>query len=179
MTHEKQIFRTQRRVNWCDTDETGNVHFANYVRYMEETEYEFLRSVNLSVVISDEKGVIGFPRLRSQFEIKSPLQFEDIVHVNLTVDDNNGMRIRYRFELFCHARSELTRTPTESACDTDEQVTMKTTRSNGPSTESGSDEKFLSATGQFDVACCRFPPGEPPYAILIPKRIMERIPSTR
>src|SRR5213078_989612 len=43
------VFRTTRRVEFADTDMAGIVHFANFFRYMESAEHEFLRSHGLSV----------------------------------------------------------------------------------------------------------------------------------
>ena len=37
-------FRVQRRIEFCDTDMAGIVHFANFFRFMESAEVEFLRS---------------------------------------------------------------------------------------------------------------------------------------
>ena len=42
-------FRTTRRVEFADTDMAGIVHFANFFRYMEAAEVEFLRARGLSV----------------------------------------------------------------------------------------------------------------------------------
>ena len=42
--HVSQPFRTTRRVEFGDTDMAGIVHFANFFRYMESAETEFLRS---------------------------------------------------------------------------------------------------------------------------------------
>ena len=56
-------FSREHRVRWHETDASGYVHFANYVRYMEETEYDFLRSRGLKVHMNDDRGAIGFPRV--------------------------------------------------------------------------------------------------------------------
>ena len=45
------ILRTSRRVEFCDTDMAGIVHFANFFRWMESAEVEFLRSLGLSVAV--------------------------------------------------------------------------------------------------------------------------------
>lgn len=114
------------------------VHFANYVRYMEETEYEFLRSLGLSVVLQDERGVIGFPRKDAQFEISNAAQFDDPLTIRLS-GKNDGVSIKYEFEI--------------------------------------DREGVQVATGLFHVLCCRFPPGKPPFAILIPEFVMQKFES--
>lgn len=106
---------------------------------MEETEYAFLRSRGLSVVVSDERGIIGFPRVATEIEIESTACYDEELEIRLQVAGNDGVKIEYRFEI-----------------------------SRGP-------ERI--ATGYFAVACCRFPPGKPPRAILIPDFILERFAS--
>jgi YbgC/YbaW family acyl-CoA thioester hydrolase len=112
------------------------VHFANYIRMMEETEYAFLRSRDLSVVMNDRRGVIGFPRVSSEVQIQTPARFDDELEIGLEVVGNDGVVIDYRFEII-RAADAL-------------------------------------ASGRFRVACCRFPPGQPPRAILIPDFFQDR-----
>ncbi len=45
------LFRTSRRIEFADTDMAGLVHFANFFRFMEAAEVEFLGSRGLSVVM--------------------------------------------------------------------------------------------------------------------------------
>lgn len=138
MMNESNVrFLMTRRVRWRDTDDSGYVHFANYVRYMEETEYGFLRSVGLSVVLSDERGKIGFPRRSTSFQIDNPARFDDELKIGLTLREMDGVSLQYDFEIDCNSARV--------------------------------------ATGSFLVVCCRFPPGKPPYAILIPEFVMDRM----
>ena len=44
-----QVFKTERRVEFRDTDAAGIVHFSVFFAYMEQAEHEFLRSLGLSV----------------------------------------------------------------------------------------------------------------------------------
>ena len=57
------VFRTTRRIEFGDTDMAGIVHFANFFRFMESAECEFLRSRGLSVKLDWEGQAIGFPRV--------------------------------------------------------------------------------------------------------------------
>ena len=56
-------FRTQRRVEFCETDAAGIVHFAEFFPYMEQAEHAMLRHLGLSVVFHDDQGVISWPRI--------------------------------------------------------------------------------------------------------------------
>ncbi len=106
---------------------------------MEETEYAFLRSRGLSVVLEDDRGLIGFPRLHSELKILTPVTFEEELDVLIRLGDVDGKQVSYRFEI-TRARDQV-----------------------------------MVATGRFDVACCRFPDGELPYAILIPAWVEDKL----
>ncbi len=66
---------------------------------MEETEYAFLRSRGLSVVMPDRRGTLGFPRLQVSFQIHQPLRFEQTVEIHLRLVDLDGKQIVYEFEI--------------------------------------------------------------------------------
>jgi acyl-CoA thioester hydrolase len=92
-------FKYAREVRLVDTDTNGFAHFATYVRMMEETEYAFLRSRGLRVVLYDERGTMGFPRLNVQLEIHEPVAFEEQVEVTMRLMDIDGKQISYEFDL--------------------------------------------------------------------------------
>jgi len=92
-------FEYPREVRLVDTDLSGLVHFSAYVRMMEETEYAFLRSRGLSVKLTDDKGVMGFPRLHASIQIAQPLSFDQQVIVYLSLTEMDGKSIFYQFEI--------------------------------------------------------------------------------
>lgn len=98
------IFQFERTVRWRDTDASGFANMAAYITWMEETEYEFLRSRELSVVLSDEKGQIGFPRLNSQLKIVQPVQFNQKLRVTLQLVFFDGKQLAYQFQI--HIQNE-------------------------------------------------------------------------
>ena len=55
-------FRVSRRVEFCDTDMAGIIHFSNFFRYMEFAEVAFLRARGLSVAMTWGQEHLGFPR---------------------------------------------------------------------------------------------------------------------
>lgn len=66
---------------------------------MEETEYAFLRSRGLCVVLYDERGTMGFPRLNAGIKINHPLVFEQEVRVRLRLTEIDGKQISYEFDI--------------------------------------------------------------------------------
>ena len=63
----------------------GIVHFANFFRFMEETEHEFYRSLGFAGHFSGPRGTLGWPRLSARCDYRKPLRFEDVVEVHLLV----------------------------------------------------------------------------------------------
>lgn len=88
-----------RRIRFAETAADGHAYFATYIRLMEETEYAFLRSRGLRVVLKDDRGIIGFPRLTARINVEQPAVFEQIVTTRLELKGSDGKQIEYHFEL--------------------------------------------------------------------------------
>ena len=88
-----------RRIRRSETDSSGFAHFSTYVRLMEETEYGFLRSRNLCVVLQDDRGTIGFPRISVDFSVHQPARFDEQLLVILELTECDGKQISYHFEI--------------------------------------------------------------------------------
>ena len=131
-------FETTKTVRWVDTDASGMVHTSALIRMMEETEYAFLRSRGLSVVLTDGRGLMGFPRLSAAVSIENSVGFDAEVRVEIFLMVVDGKSVTYEFLI----RDK---------------------------------ENMTVATGKFVVAVCRFPRGEPPYAILTPEYVIEAL----
>ncbi len=101
MAHE---FRTRRRVEFAETDCAGIVHFANFLRYMEEAEHAFLRSLGMSV----HTDAIGFPRLGATFEYLRPARFEDVLDIHIWVKRKGRTSIVYN-AVFSRGGEEVAR----------------------------------------------------------------------
>ena len=98
MTHE---FRTQRLVQFAETDMAGIAHFTNYLRYMEEAEHEYLRSRGLSVVMHDEKGSFGFPKMSARCDFARPVKHEQLLDITVSITADDGKTITYDCEFHC------------------------------------------------------------------------------
>ncbi len=91
-------FRTTRRIEFCDTDMAGIVHFANFFRFMESAEVEFLRSRGLSVRLAWEGQQIGFPRVSATCDYVKPATFEEVLEIAVTIDRIGTKSVTYGFE---------------------------------------------------------------------------------
>src|SRR5919197_4687029 len=91
-------FRTTRRVEFADTDMAGIVHFANFFRYMEAAEVEFLRSLGLSVAMAYGEEKLGFPRVAASCDYLRPARFQDLLDVAVTIQKIGRKSVTYGFE---------------------------------------------------------------------------------
>jgi len=86
-----------RRVEFCETDMAGIVHYSNFFRYMEVAEHEFFRSLGFSVVTRQVDPPVGWPRVHAECDYQQPLQFEDEVEIHLVVSEKKSKSLKYVF----------------------------------------------------------------------------------
>jgi YbgC/YbaW family acyl-CoA thioester hydrolase len=109
------LFRTKRRIEFADTDMAGIVHFANFFRFMEAAEVEFLRSRGLSVALAWEGVAIGFPRVSASCDYLRPARFEDVLEVTVAVQKVGRKSVTYAFEFF-NGKELIARGKISSVC---------------------------------------------------------------
>lgn len=97
-------YETTRRIEFSDTDMAGISHFTNFFRLMEEAEHEFLRSIGLDVVLEDERGKLGFPKLLAHCEFKQPALYGDELQIQVSAEIQDGKSINYQMEITRDAR---------------------------------------------------------------------------
>lgn len=91
-------FLTTRRVEFGDTDMAGIVHFANFFRYMEAAETDFLRARSLSVAWDRAGERYGFPRVSVACDFVRPARFEDVLTIAVTVEKVGTKSVSYRHD---------------------------------------------------------------------------------
>lgn len=84
----------RRRVQWIDTDAAGIWHHSTVARWAEEAEAELHRQVG---IIDQTFGAT--PRVVVEFEFRSPLRFDDVVDVTITVAKLGRSSITYLIEV--------------------------------------------------------------------------------
>jgi acyl-CoA thioester hydrolase len=82
--HPSLVF--QRRVEFCETDAAGIVHFSAFFQYMEQAEHALLRHLGLSVLMHDEEGTISWPRVNVHCDFLDAVKFEHLLEVAVRVD---------------------------------------------------------------------------------------------
>jgi acyl-CoA thioester hydrolase len=99
-------YRSQRRVEFRDTDAAGIAHFSAFFNYMEEVEHEFLRSRGLSVITRDANAVLSWPRVSAHCDFQGAVRFEDVLDVELSVDRIGKKSVTYHF-VFHHQGQQV------------------------------------------------------------------------
>lgn len=90
-------FKLIRRVEFCETDMAGIVHYSNFFRYMESAEHAFYRSLGFSVTLAKEGGIKGLPRVHASCDYRAPLRCEDEVEIHLIVREKRAKTLTYDF----------------------------------------------------------------------------------
>ena len=100
-------FITRRRVEFCETDLAGIVHFANFYRYMEQAEHEWFRSLGLKIHGTLPDGtVFGWPREAASCSFRSPARYDDEIEVRVTVLRRTSRSLTTSYE-FCLGETVL------------------------------------------------------------------------
>jgi YbgC/YbaW family acyl-CoA thioester hydrolase len=76
----------------------GIAHFANFFRYMEQAETDFLHTLGVSVSWTQGGQRIGFPRVSVSCDYKRPARFEDVLTIAVAVEEVGRKSVRYRFD---------------------------------------------------------------------------------
>jgi acyl-CoA thioester hydrolase len=97
-SRREECFRTQRRVEFRDTDAAGIVHFSAFMLWMESVEHELLRTVDVKVVDEHSDGrVESWPRVSVSCDYHSAVRFGDVVDVEAWVEAIGRSSVTYRF----------------------------------------------------------------------------------
>jgi 4-hydroxybenzoyl-CoA thioesterase/acyl-CoA thioester hydrolase len=94
-------FIASRRVEFCDTDAAGIIHFVAFFRMMEQAEHDLLRSVGLSVISHDAGGTMSWPRIAAKCEFRSAARFEDVLQIEVRIArlGEKSITFTHRFSL--------------------------------------------------------------------------------
>ncbi len=93
-------FTTQRRVEFCETDAAGIVHFTSFLCYMEQAEHQFLRHLGSSVIQPLEDGWhLSWPRVHVECDFSGAAKFEDELEIEVCVVKLGVKSVTYGFEV--------------------------------------------------------------------------------
>lgn len=117
--------RYRRRIQFRDTDAAGIAHFSTFFLFMEEAEHEFLRARGLSVLMHDEAGAISWPRVSVKCDYSSPVKFEDVLEIDVSLVRVGDKSVTYGFTFICEDRAVARGEITAVCCRVGEGVTPR------------------------------------------------------
>jgi acyl-CoA thioester hydrolase len=82
------------RVYYEDTDLSGVVYHANYLRYMERGRTEFFRSAGVWLARLDDAEPLAWTLRRAALEFHRPARLEDPLEVRTTFSAMTGARMQ-------------------------------------------------------------------------------------
>jgi len=109
----------RRRVEFCETDMMGIVHFSNFFRYAESAETAFFKSLGVPII----DGGVGWPRVHAEFDFKKPLRFEEEFEVELLVLERRPRSLVYGILIRNAKGEEAARGKLVAACVRTDPVT--------------------------------------------------------
>ena len=91
-------FKTQRKIEFADTDLGGIVHFARYFVFMETAEHQFLNALGTSVHTVVDGKTIGWPRVKVSCEYAGPARYGDTLDITVRVLRKGRSSMTYEIE---------------------------------------------------------------------------------
>lgn len=90
--------RMKRRIYYYDTDLSGAVYHANYLKYLEEARSEYLEARGLTVQGLLANGA-GFAVRRLELEYKFPAFYGDTLDIEVSVKEYTPYRIVFTYAI--------------------------------------------------------------------------------
>ncbi|TWU33705.1 acyl-CoA thioesterase [Novipirellula artificiosorum] len=98
------MFRTQRRIEFRDTDAAGIVHFSVFFPMMEVAEHDLIRSLGLSVLpdrgADPSEETLTWPRVAATCDYQSVARFEDLLEIDVAILNLGRSSVQYRFQFW-------------------------------------------------------------------------------
>jgi acyl-CoA thioester hydrolase len=105
----------KRRIYYYDTDTSGAVYHANYLKYLEEARSEYLEARGLTVKGLLARGV-GFAVRQVVMEYKAPALYGDELEIKTWVKEFTPYRIVFAYTLHNQDGRLLGKAETDLVC---------------------------------------------------------------
>ncbi|MGH8457621.1 MAG: tol-pal system-associated acyl-CoA thioesterase [Stenotrophobium sp.] len=89
------IFTWPLRVYYEDTDVSGVVYHANYLRFFERARTEWLRALNLSQESLRQQHGIAFTVANMEIDFLAPARLDDALEVTLQVTSHKRASLEF------------------------------------------------------------------------------------
>jgi acyl-CoA thioester hydrolase len=105
----------KKKIYYHDTDHSGAVYHANYLKYLEEARSEFLEARGFGVKALLDAGV-GFAVRRQEMEYKSPSFYNDTLDIKVWVKEFTPYRIVFAYLLHNQDGKLIGKAETDLVC---------------------------------------------------------------
>lgn len=86
-------------VRYAETDQMGVVYHANYLVWMELGRTQLIKELGFNYAEMEKDGIIS-PVLDIQASYKKPLRYGDTATIKTWVEEYDGIRSVYKYEIF-------------------------------------------------------------------------------
>ena len=105
----------KKKIYYHDTDFSGAVYHANYLKYLEEARSEFLEARGFTVAGLLQRG-LGFAVRRQEMEYKAPSVYGDVLEIETAVKEFTPYRIVFSYVIRNQAGRLIGRAVTDLVC---------------------------------------------------------------
>jgi conserved hypothetical protein TIGR00051 len=91
--------RTEITVRYAETDQMGVVYHANYLIWMEIGRTRLIEDLGFRYVDMERKGIFA-PVVNLEIQYKKPCRFGETVTVETWIDQYEGVRIVYGYQIY-------------------------------------------------------------------------------
>jgi acyl-CoA thioester hydrolase len=87
------------QVRYAETDQMGVVYHANYLVWMELGRTKLIEDLGFNYAQIEKEGILS-PVVDLNISYKTPVRYGEIARVKTWVDDYDGIRITYAYEIY-------------------------------------------------------------------------------
>ncbi|XJZ28946.1 acyl-CoA thioesterase [Bacillota bacterium Lsc_1132] len=92
------IATTKIPVRYAETDQMGVVYHANYLIWMELGRTTFIEELGFNYAQLEKDGILS-PVIDIQVSYKKPVRYGEIATVKTWVEEYDGIRVKYGYEI--------------------------------------------------------------------------------
>jgi acyl-CoA thioester hydrolase len=93
------------RIYYEDTDLSGVVYHANYLRFMERGRSEFFRSAGITrLAMLDDAEPTAWTLRKAQLEYFRPARVDDLIEVHTACSELTGVRMTADQKIYCRGQ---------------------------------------------------------------------------
>jgi len=88
----------KKRIYYHDTDHSGAVYHANYLKFLEEARSQYLEERGYSVKTLMDRGIF-FAVRHQEMEYKHPAFYDDVLEITTSVTECTNVRVKFVYEI--------------------------------------------------------------------------------